>query len=223
MEDIRILWSVSRSNAQIGAISIGPDVYYIYFGPGLPKIIDANMKPLVLSNIDNWIIAKTRHRYSLRSLQDMVESYLEGARSAYSEDDVRSLIARCTDLTIKRLCRSELLDDVNKLYWVESASAISIQNLIGNMRADFDKYKSNLGEDAFYNILCRMYKTCNLRQFDGADSIAALASRLGRSINDPKYPSLDDITSKILQDIISLTTSEQLNHETDLVLKSMLD
>lgn len=222
MKDVRIIWSVSRKNAQIGAISIGPDTYYIYFGPGLPKVLDANMQPMVIPNIDSWIVAKTKHRYSLVSLQDMVEAYYEGANSAYSDEDVKSLLIRSIDLAVKRLCRSDMLDEVNKLYWIESASAMALRNLIDKMRIDFDGYKTRLGEDVLFIILCRIHRTCSLRRFDGTDTIAALASRMGRVIADPKYPDLDGFTSKIVNDVLDIIINEQVKYNTDEVLKSIL-
>lgn len=202
MENIRILWSVARSNAEAGAIEIDDEIYYLYFGPGLPKIFDKSMRLLNISNIDNWISARTKQRYSMRSLKDIMQAYVEGANSAYSKQEVKDIIISCIELTIKRLCRSSALDKLNKLYWIESSSAATIDKLISKISIDFEKFRSRMGDDAIFNILCRLYKTCHMRGLDGADVCATIATRLDRSINDPVYPSVDEIKKEISPDIL---------------------
>ena len=222
MDDINILWSVSRDNAQIGALSISGLTYYIYFGPGLPKILDDKMRPMIIANIDNWLLAKTKQKYSLRNIQDMVKAYVEGVKSAYSEEDMKKVANRCVELAVKRLCRSGSLDEVNKIYWIESASAAALSKLINKLGLHFDQYKSKLGDDTLFAILCRIYRTCSIRQFDGADSAAALVSRLGRSVSDPKYPDLGNIIEDIRNDVVMAVFAEdKIANEVECVISSL--
>lgn len=202
MDGIKIIWSISRHNAQLGAIEIDKELYYIYFGPGLPKIFNKDMNLLTIPNIDNWISSKTKQRYSLRTLNDIIIAYLEGVNSAFSEQDVLDVVDKCVDLTVKRVARSQILDALNKLYWIESASATSLTELINKFRNNFGDYRKRLGDDVLHNILCRIYKTCSVRQFDGADAVEAMMSRLDRSVKDPVYPVVDKVVKDIKDDII---------------------
>lgn len=202
MDNIKILWSVARADVEAGAVDINDEVYHLYFGPGLPKVFDGSMRVLNISNIDNWISAKTQQRYSMRSLKDIMLAYAEGAKSAYSRHDVKEIILACIDLTVKRLSRSRALDALNRIYWIESSSAATIDRLVSKIRLDLDKFRENMGEDSLFNILCRIYKTCHLRGIEGADVCEAMASRLGRSMTDPIYPSIEEIKKEITGDIL---------------------
>ena len=174
-----------------------------------------------ITNIDNWILAITKQRYSLRALKDIITAYVEGMNSAYSESDIKDIINRSIELTIKRLARGNELDTLNKMYWVESASAATISRLIERFRKEFDDFKNKLGEDGFFNLLCRVHKNCLMKQLDGDEVCAGLASRLGRSICDPKYPSIDNILDLVKNDVIRIVLSDKNNYR-DVTIENVL-
>jgi hypothetical protein len=201
---MKLLWAVIQENVRLAAFELKYSRYYIYFGPNLPVVYDSNFRKQIIPNIDSWVLSFTNNRYGLDFLEAIAVAYYDGLCAAYSADDLKNVAEYSINLTLKRVARSECLDLINKLYWIESSSTIDLNKLIDKFSRHIDTLKTNIGQDELYNTLCRIYKTCLLRNLDNIFVVESLINKMGMVVKEPVYPSLDSIYEKVNEEVLSV-------------------
>jgi hypothetical protein len=197
--------TIVYSNGDVAIFDIYNEKYYFVFKPGLPKVFDKNLNIINTSNVDKWVAAKTRNIYNLEMLTAISEAFFNGVKSAYSLNDFKSVLDRTIEFTIKKVARSEELYNLCSSYWVEILTVEEVEDLIRKIKERIDS--NNYKPEAIAELLCRLYKICNIRQMNGSDTATSLLERIGRDLKDPKYPSVNEIKSRIVDEIIQVVLS----------------
>lgn len=197
--------TIVYSNGDVAIFDIYNEKYYFVFKPGLPKVFDKSLNIINTSNVDKWVAAKTRNIYNLEMLTAISEAFFSGVKSAYSLNDFKSVLDRTIEFTIKKVARSEELYNLCSSYWVEILTVEEVEDLIRKIKERIDR--NNYKPEAIAELLCRLYKICNIRQMNGSDTAMSLLDRIGRDLKDPKYPSVNEIKSRIADEIIQVVLS----------------
>lgn len=189
------------------AFSLNFDLYFLRTHP-VPQIFDANLTPHVIANIDNWFQAKTQQRYSYRGFLDMMGAFAEGLKHTYSGQDLEH-ICRHAALAAKNFVLTERLGDYSKLYWVEVLDPIKLETVHAPaVRDKFEHLRAKLGDEEFFNNLCRLWKFASRHRPGLAAVFERLIQRLGRLPQEPRYPTTDDL-DKDLQRAVLVTVLER--------------
>ncbi len=180
------------------AFSLGFDLYFLRCFP-VPQIFNSSLTPQLIPNIDSWFQAKTQQRYSYRGFLDIVGGFVAGLGHTYSIAEIKALCVQTT-LTAKKTILTELMSDYKKHFWVECLDPVKLEGMYAeSVREKFDRLRQSLGDDEFYNYLCRLWKLARQYRPSIAVVFERLVDRLGRVADEPKYPDTKDLDDKLLK------------------------
>jgi hypothetical protein len=184
------------------AFQLGVDLWYLCMGPGIPCLYDDKLRKQVVPNIDNWLQAKTGHRYSYRTICDMAAAFATGLKCSYSAEDVVRVSAQVCRATVHHIFQTEIVEDYRRLYWIELLDPAKLPQQAHAIRDDFKRLKEKLGDEVLYNHLCRLWRVCTLQNPSEAAVFEKLIERMGRKVSDPKYPTTDEVDQLLCQRVV---------------------
>lgn len=182
------------------AFNIDLDLYFIKLEP-VPKIYDENLKPQLIPNFDSWFQAKTHQRYSFRQFCDMIAAFQTGLEKSYSLGDLKEIVVESMKAT--KFALFEHMGEYGKRFWVEILDPNNLESgVIVKIRDNFDKLRQSMGDDKFYNLLCRLRKLAETNRPGLAVVFERLIRRMGKEPNNPKYPNSDDLDVEIAKTVL---------------------
>jgi hypothetical protein len=190
------------------AFTLNGELYYLKTGPDLPQLFDSNLRRLHIPNMDNWLQAQSQQRYSYRGLQDMMKAFAAGLKHSYVG---RDFIAVCRH--IFDTCRDAILKSAHtpyfaRTYRLELLEPKAIRALIKKLSNEFSDYRQNLGEERFFNYLCRIWQVCQLRDETSIVVVEKLIGRLERVPQEPVYKDSEDEEAARIMAVNKVITSE---------------
>lgn len=179
------------------AFTIDYDLYFYRMQP-TPQLFDAELTPQIVYNFDTWFQAKTHQRYSLRGFTDMAEAFAAALQLTYSQEDLCGLGMDVAILT-KQQTLVEQIKDYRKFYWIEILDPVKLDTKFAVLLRDkFDHFRSTLGDDQFYNNLCRFYHQAQLYNTTVAGVFERLIKRLDRIPAAPRYPATVELDNELM-------------------------
>lgn len=195
------------------AFSVGTELFYLKTGPDYPQIFDSNLNLQITSNVDIWIQTRTGQRYSYRGLCDMALAFRCGLETAYTKQDMRQMCESAIQAARDLLFQSERVSDYARTFWIELIDPARLEGHYATVLRDkFETLRENLGDDKFYNHLCRMWRLCNFRRPGEAAVFERLIRRLGRVPQEPQYPVTAKLDEELKRDALTKIWGRQLPH-----------
>lgn len=189
------------SKDHIIVFSIDVELYYLKTGPDIPHLYDANVRGMLVPNIDSWISAKTRQRYSYQTLCDLGAAFRSGLKSAYDHSDLIKISEQSVKQTIKELFYGGKIYDYNFIFWIEVCPTDAIEKHLRIIRDNLQEIIEKVGVDKLHNDLNRMLKVCLKRQSDCADVCTKLIERIGKRTSEPTYPDADTLNAMLISNV----------------------
>ncbi len=184
------------------AFSIDYILYIMRLEPIL-QLYDHNLKLQIVPNIDAWFQVQTQQRYSQRGFLDMVAAFRAGLEKSYSYNDLRALASYTTIVT--KLAVIERLPDFKKHYWIEDLDPVQLEsNLAPLVRDQFEQLRVKLGDDGFYNYLCRLWKFAIKYYPSLAPTFERLIGRLDRTPTEPHLPTTAELDQTLLKAVLTI-------------------
>jgi len=171
-------------------------------GPGLPALYDERLHRQTVPNLDSWFQAKTGHRYSYRTVCDMAVAFATGLNCSYRAQDVVRICTQACRQTIKHVFETEIAGEYRRNYWIEMLDPSKLPIQAQSIRENFDRLREKLGDEVFYNHLCRLWKVCSLQNPSEAAVFERLIARMGRTAIDPHYPEVPETDQLLCQRVV---------------------
>lgn len=185
----------------VAAFLIDPQ-FYFYRSIPIPQIFSSDLVLQLIPNIDNWFQAQTHQRHSHRSFLDMASAFSDGLNHSYSLQDLEDICAQAS-ATTKDLIVIKHLAAYNKIFWIEGLNPAKFEGYVDNIRKKFEKLRSGLGDDAFFNQLCRLLEFSNNNCPRYSPILEQFIKRLGRVASLPAYPVSKELDDEIRKAVIS--------------------
>jgi len=196
--------AIKHVHKRTAAFTINGELYYVKTGPDFPVVYNKKLEKLIIPNIDLWLQAQTQQRYSFRGLQDMMEAYVSGTESNYTNEEISSICNDLFDSTIRAIFNSKNSLVYSKIYKIELMNLHEIKKLISLISANFEDYVAKFSRGKLHNYLCRILAYCNLHNQDDYSVVEKLIARLGNPISTYVHessPEEDAIKSSIMSDV----------------------
>lgn len=184
------------------AFTINTELYYLKWGPDFPRVYDRSLKCLIIPNMDYWFQAQTQQRYSYRGVLDMAKAFQEGLTHSYASNDLRGICGRIFDISCYYLFQTAYARTYARTYKVELLEPRAVGQLTQPLNEQFEQYRTNLGDEKFYDYLCRLWQFCNFHKPGDASIFERLISRLGRKPREPVYP-MPELHAEVRQHVIN--------------------
>jgi hypothetical protein len=198
-----ITFKIHLVHNNIIAFSIDYDLYFLKTLP-VPQLFNADLVQQIVYNFDSWFQAKTQQRYCYRGVLDMAEAFADGLKLSYGLDDLRALTA-ATAVAAKNYVLTDRMSDYRKHFWIEILDPAKLDTTVAvHLREKFDHLRSKLGDDAFYNNLCRLWRLASKLRPGAATVFEGLIRRLGRVPEEPVYPTTPDLDSDLVKSVLVL-------------------
>jgi hypothetical protein len=189
--------------SDIIAFRVDLDFYYFRSLP-IPQLFDADLTLQIIYNFDNWFQAKTHQRYSYRGFLDMAGAFADALNLTYSTDDINQLCGLAA-LAAKKFILTTKSSDYKKHYWVEMLNPVRLETVHADLvRSKFDEMRNKLGDDAFYNYLCRLWHLARAYRPTAAGIFERLICRLGRIPEEPRWPQTDALDKELVGAVLCL-------------------
>jgi len=197
--------NIKYASGFTAAFTINSQLYYIKTGPDFPKLYDENLKKLIIPNMDSWLQANTRQRFSYQTLTDMIKAFSDGLEHNYTKDDIVRICNHVFDLSRDYIFKTEYAKDYASIFKIELMDSRQIKKLIRQIKENFQKFCDKYGKEKFHLFLCRLWKFCNLNDLNSSIIVEGFITRLGKVVQDPIYPTVNneaDIKQKIVNNIV---------------------
>lgn len=195
--------TIKYVNEDTVAFELNGEIWYLRMGPGIPRIYDSDCRRQVIPNLDSWFQSKTGHRYSYQSICDMAAAFATAMRHAYHAEDIAGICVAACRATVSEIFRTDFANDYRRLFWIEFLDPTRLPTQAKAIRDNFDSLRKKLGDDDFYNYLCRLWKVCHHRDPSEAAVFEKLIKRMDRYPTDPEYPDSQGLDDKLCRHIIS--------------------
>ncbi len=190
------------------AFSIDIEMYYARLEP-IVQIFNDSLQLQVIPNIDFWIQNKTKQRHDQRGFLDMARAFKAGIEKSYTIADLNSLLQH-TMMATKR-AMLEQMPEYNKHYWIETLDASKLESVgADNVRKNFDVLLKKLGEDGFYNYLCRLWKFAVAHRPDIVTIFEKLVARLGKLPAEPTLPATPELDNELYKKVVSTVFDKKI-------------
>jgi hypothetical protein len=184
----------------VAAFSVGFDQFF-YRSQPVPQLFDKNLQLQLVPNIDGWFQARTHQRHSYRGFLDMIAAFEAGLRHTYSLEDLQGICNRAA-LAAKSFILTQRMGDYGKLFWVEVLDPAKLDAHAATIREKFGHLTKTLGEDKFYNNLCRLWKFSTHHSPKMAGIFEKFIRRLGRVPEEPSYPTSDELDKELQKSVL---------------------
>lgn len=183
------------------AFNLDFQLYFMQLEP-IPKVYDEDLKPQLIPNLDSWIQAKTQQRHSFQSFKDMVTAFQIGLSKTYSARDLKDVAERAT--IAAKIAIMERMGEYGKHFWIEILDPVKLESVwVPKVREKFDELRKSLGDDEFYNYLCRLWKFAAKHRPGLVPVFARLIKRLGREPGDPHWPKTDELDADLVKAVLA--------------------
>lgn len=174
-------------------------IYYLRVEPQPSQLLDCNLNPLIVPNIDNWFQAKTHQRYSFREICDMGAAFKAGVSSAYTYMDLKQIGELCMDTILRELIQFGGAAEYTSTFWIELATSNKLDKIARFFNEKFGALKDELGVDEFSKILCRLIFISQHKKLNHGYVFKKLLQRIGQEYVEPKVHDSHDL-DKIIKD-----------------------
>lgn len=185
------------------AVKLDNVLYYMSLQDGLPRVYDNTGRQLIIPNVDSWIQAKTRQRYSITSLRDMCAAFQAGMLSSYVKTEVLAVVEYAVKHAIDEIMHRGMIYDYSLLYWIEVQGTDKLESYLKTISNKLDVIVQRVGRQKLINELKRINRVCVLRQSSARYVCEKLLERLNIDSNDPIFPKSDAIDAKVMQNAIN--------------------
>jgi hypothetical protein len=183
------------------AIMLDTALYFMDLREGLPRIYDSAANPMIISNIDSWIQARTNQKHSLSSFREMCYAFEAGMNYSYTKNELMAIIDYCCKSTIKEIVRRGMIYDYSLTYWIEVLGSEKIEKYLRTITDKYDDIMARVGKEKMINELRRILKVCTLRQSSARFVCERLLERLGSDPSEPVYPSSENVDARVTHNI----------------------
>ncbi len=184
------------------AFNIDFDLWFMQLEP-VPRILDSDLKPQLIPNLDSWFQAKTHQRYSLQSFKDVVAAFRLGLAKSYSANDLKLVALRTTIATKNAVM--ERMGEYGRYYWIEALDPVKLETVwAAKVREKFDELRAKLGDDGFHNYLCRLWKFATKHRPGLAVVFERFIKRLGREPQEPVLPQTDELDAELCKAVLAV-------------------
>jgi hypothetical protein len=184
------------------AFNIDFDLWFMQLEP-VPRILDSDLKPQLIPNLDSWFQAKTHQRYSLQSFKDIVAAFKLGLSKSYSAGDLRAVALRTAMVTKQAVM--ERMGEYGRHYWIEALDPVKLETVwAAKVREKFDELRAKLGDDGFHNYLCRLWKFATKHRPGLVVVFERFIKRLGREPQEPVLPQTDDLDAELCKAVLAV-------------------
>lgn len=195
-------------NGRFIAFNIDFQLYFMQLEP-VPKIYDEDLKPQLIPNLDSWFQAKTHQRYGFQSFTDIVAAFRAGLGKSYSAADLKALAAQTVIATKSALF--ERMPEYAKHFWIELLDPIQLETVyVAKVREKFDELRLKLGDDGFYNYLCRLWKFATKHRPGLAVVFERFIKRLGREPIDPQLPETSNLDHELCKAVLTTVMNRDM-------------
>lgn len=132
----------------------------------------------------------------------MAVAFATGLNCSYRAEDVVRVCTQASRSTVAQVFRTELVNDYRRAYWIEILDPLRLPEQAQSIREKFDFLRKKLGDDVFYNYLCRLWRACSLQNPNETAVFERLIQRLGRQAADPKYPDTEELDKKLCERVV---------------------
>jgi hypothetical protein len=203
-----VKFAFHAAEGSVVAFSIDNQLFFVDFVPVI-KMYDGDMKPLMVSNFDTWLQARTHQRYSLQSFQDAADAFRSGLAKTYSIGDLKD-IAITSALAAKKSIMT-MMGEYRKHFWVELLDPTKLDtDLASEIRDRFDEMRQRLGDDNFYNYLCRLWKLAINNRPKTAAIYERFIQRLGKEPSEPILPSTSSLDDELQKAVLPAVLTKVL-------------
>lgn len=182
-------------------IEDGP-LWYIKTYANYPELYNDRLERQHL-DIDVWIGGQTRGPYTYNSILELAEAFKTGINAAYTKRDVEFLVRSICISTISLIFRQGYSSKYAAQYWVELSTTKDFSAFVTKVREEFDVLRARLGDDKFYNYLCRMQKTATVVSPSEAATFEKMIARLDRTTGNPTYPNTDQLDNAVADEVLA--------------------
>jgi len=188
---------IKYASKDVVCFSVDDQVYYLKFGPNVPQLFDEHLVLMIIPNIDTWIQSKTQQRHSYQSLYDMSLCFYNGIQTSYNIANIDQICNLVIKLTIDEILKNGWIYEYSLIYWIEVLGPDTIEECLKKISLNFEIIRDKIGDHKLYNNLCRISKTCRVRQPHNSDICDKLIERLNMGSSDPVYPNTDSLDNKV--------------------------
>jgi hypothetical protein len=189
-------------NEDTVAFELNGEIWYLRIGPGIPSLYDNCGRKQVVPNLDSWFQSKTGHRHSYQSICDMATAFATAIHYSYRVEDIVGICVAACRTTVSEIFKTDFANDYRRLFWVEFLDPARLPTQAKTIRNNFDTLRDKLGDDNFYNYLCRLWKVCHYQDPSEAAVFEKLIKRMGKYPVDPSYPDSKELDDKLCRHII---------------------
>lgn len=154
-------------------------------------------------DVDIWIAGETRGPYSYNSILELAAAFRSGVESAYTRQDLESLVKLICVSTIALIFRKGYSSKYASQYWVELATPKDFAAFVTKVREEFDMLRTRLGDDKLYNYLCRLHQTSIIVSPSETATFEKMIARLDRAPGVPVYPNTDQLDNAVADEVLS--------------------
>ena len=195
---------------QVIVIQIEDDVYYLDTTDGFPKVYDGDLKLMVISDYDSWLLSKTENKIDLTVLGLMVQAFNDGRSIGFDYDDLIYIMDRTTQLVVNSIFRTDLVKQYCESYWVEVLNDNEYGKLKQIIKANFEQMRNKYGQEKLYNICCRIWQYCNLSKPDESTVFEKILKKnMDQRPKLPEYPNTDELDGLVVELVEGMLFGEQ--------------